>query len=67
MYTPHIQILYDGFADYLYLAVVNVRQDNPDYAKVKDILTNTFPAFKFAVYSGYITATVRKKPPKALL
>ena len=57
IYTPHIQILYNGFEDYLYVAVVDAsRYDagGDKLAFLKSALKETFGSFKLAVYSGYI-------------
>jgi len=55
-YAAHVQILYDGFEDYLYLAVVDVQNSmnrgNPEH--IRDLLMRKYPLFKFAMYSGYV-------------
>ena len=64
LYTSHIQILYDGFEDYLYLAVVDVMRNNTDHgrlAAIRDLLISKFPSFKFAVYSGYLLIIMSSK------
>ena len=52
IYTAHIQILYDGFEDYLHLAVVDVGQN--DIHQIMEVLESRYPAYKFAIYSGFI-------------
>jgi len=64
LYAPSIQILYDGFKDYLYVAVVdttqnNIRQDNPVY--FKNVFINKFRSYKYAIYSGYIVIIASSK------
>jgi hypothetical protein len=61
MYTPHVQILYDGFNDYLYLAVIDINAEEKQseeshkrLIEIKDMLIQKFPSFKFAIYSGYV-------------
>jgi hypothetical protein len=66
MYTPHVQILYDGFLDYLYLAVIdiNVKQNEKSLDKltqIKDMLVQRYPSFKFAIYSGYILMIISSR------
>ena len=57
VYTPHLQILYDGFDDYLYVAVVDVsrndiRQNGLEY--FKQLLMTRNRSYKYAIYSGHI-------------
>ena len=57
LYTPQVQILYDGFEDFLYIAVIDISQSNfsdNSPANIKKILLDLYSSFKFAVYSGYI-------------
>ena len=64
MYTPHVQILYDGFADYLYLAVVDLSKSSVYGGKItgfRNMMAERYPHFKFAVYSGYILALISSK------
>ena len=72
-YTSHVQILYDGFEDYLYLAVADVSKcvmngDGPEL--VKNLLIKKYPSFKFAVYSGYVLAVMSSRqrvfPPEEI-
>lgn len=64
IYTPHVQILYDGFFDYLYLAAVDINRnektaDNLIY--FRDLLRNEYPSFKFAVYNDYVLMIMSSK------
>jgi len=65
IYTGHVQILYDGFEDYLYVAVVDVTQNSAKgddrLAYFRDLLKKRYPSFKFAVYSGYVLMIVSSK------
>ena len=58
IYTPQIQVLYDGFDDYLYAAVVDVTQSdaqqNNKLEFFKKLLENKHPTRKYAIYSDYI-------------
>ena len=61
LYNPQAQILYNGFKDYLYVAVVSVPQKNITdkvhlnrLAYFKSMLQNRYPSFKYAIHSGYI-------------
>ena len=59
VYTAHIQILYDGFEDYLFLAVIDVGQN--DINQMMKFLENRYPSYKFAVYSDYIVMIMSSK------
>ena len=64
VYTPHLQILYDGFDDYLYVAVVDVsrnvsRQNGLEY--FKQLLMAKNRSYKYAVYSGYIVMVMSSR------
>ena len=64
IYTAHVQILYAGFENYLYLAVVDVSQndtyrDRP--AHFRDLLAWKYPSFKFAIYSDYVIMLMSSK------
>ena len=64
IYTGHVQILYDNFEDYLYLAVVDTgragtHRNKPAY--FKDLLESKHPSFKYAIYSGYIVMIMSSK------
>ena len=64
VYTAHVQILYAGFEDYLYLAVVDVRQNDTFRDRLthfRDLLVRKYPSFKFAIYSDYIIMMISSK------
>jgi len=64
IYTAHVQILYDGFEDYLYLAAVGLLQSDTSHDKLvffKGLLENRYPSFKFAIYSDYIVMIMSSK------
>jgi hypothetical protein len=64
IYAPQIQILYDGFESYLYLAVVTVRQSGMRHDKlafIRDLLMERYKSFKFAIYSDYIIILMSSK------
>ena len=64
LYTPHVQILYDDFSDYLHLAVVDVmrgRASRGRLAYFKNLLENKYRAYKFAIYSNYIVVITSSK------
>ena len=64
LYTGHVQILYDGFEDYLYLAVVDVLQNDMNrdrLAYFRDLLKKRYPSFKFAIYSDYVLMIMSSK------
>jgi len=64
IYTPHMQILIDGFEDYLYVAVVDIKQNNGTQNSLmyfKDMLMNKYRSFKFAIYSGCIVMIMSSK------
>ena len=64
VYAAHIQILYDGFESYLYLAVIDVGQSGPHSERLKnirDLLMEKYQSFKFAIYSGYIVMIMSSK------
>ena len=60
IYTSHIQILYDGFEDYLYLAVVDVLNSGK-LAYFRGLLESRYPSSKFAVYSDYVLMIMSSK------
>ncbi|MCL2058021.1 MAG: hypothetical protein FWH01_03035 [Oscillospiraceae bacterium] len=67
IYTPHVQILYDGFEDYLYLAVISVSESNlhPNNAiYYRFLLERMYRTFKFAVYDNYIVMIMSSKLKK---
>jgi len=56
-YAAHIQILYEGLKNYLYLAVADIGESDMTYDKLMDIrslLESRNNSFKFAIYSDYI-------------
>ena len=64
LYTPHVQILYDGFEEYLYIAVLDAPlnradKNSPEY--YKNMLESEYKSFKYAVYSGYIVMIMSSK------
>ena len=64
LFAPNIQILYDGFEDYLYVAVVDISQNNKQLdnpAVFKNLLLNKFRSYKYAIYSGYIVIITSSK------
>jgi len=64
IYTPHVQILYDGLDDYLYVAVVDVTQNDVYQNRLtyfKDLLESTYRSFKYAIYSNYIVMIMSSK------
>ena len=57
IYTPHVQIFFDGFEDYLYVAVVKIMQNITAQNKLKylkNFLENKYPSFKYAIYADDI-------------
>ena len=64
IYAPHIQILYDGFETYLYLAVVRTGPEgvhNTKLEKIRDLLMEKYKTFKFAIYSDYVVIIISSK------
>ena len=64
VYTPHIQILYDGFDDYLYLAVVDASQNDNCQNRLeyfKQLLMTKNRSYKYAIYSGHIVMIMSSK------
>ena len=69
IYTPHVQILLEGFKDYLYVAVVDITHNNLKTGDShqnmlihhKKLLENWYPEFKYAVYSDYIVMIMSSK------
>ena len=63
-YTAHVQILYDGFEDYLNVAVVDVsynKAHEDSIAYFKGLLENMYPSFKFAAYHENIIMLMSTK------
>jgi len=62
IYTPHVQILLDGFDDYLYVAVVDITQNDKiidsshqdRLTHFKNLIQEKFQSFKCAIYSDFI-------------
>jgi len=64
VYAPHVQILYDGFESYLYIAVVDAGQSGAQRDKlvvIRDLLMEKYKSFKFAIYSDYIVMVISSK------
>ena len=64
VYAAHIQILYDGFESYLYLAVIDTSKSglNSDRLEnIRDLLIEKYQSFKFAIYSDYIIMIMSSK------
>jgi hypothetical protein len=67
IYTSHVQILYDGFQDYLYLAAINTgngttrQNDHSNLKQIRDMLIQRYPSFKFGIYSDYILMIISSK------
>ena len=63
-YTSHVQILYNGFEDYLYVAVVDLANCNVTENKlafIKNSLMSLYRTFKFTVYDDYIVMIISSK------
>jgi len=57
LYASHVAILYDNLKDNLYLAVVDISQCDPDYAKLvyfRDLFRQMQTEYRYAIYSNYI-------------
>ena len=64
VYSAHIQILYDGFRSYLYLAVVDVGENgarSERLEQIRGLLKQQHRSYKFAIYSGYIVMIMSSK------
>ena len=68
LYTGHMQIFYDGFEDYLYIAVIDISQcdisiENQEDRLIyfKNLLQNKYKSCKYAVYSSYIVMVMSSK------
>ena len=64
IYSPHVQIIYDGFESYLFLAVIDTGKGGakPDkLAQMRDLLMEKYKSFKFAIYSGCIVMIMSSK------
>lgn len=61
LYSPHVQILYNGFKANLYLAVVSIARSNTLHDGHKyfvDLLRRKQKDFKYAVYDNYIVMII---------
>jgi len=61
LFTPQIQVMYDGFDDYLYVAVVDATQSNIKQNKLEhfnNLLASKHPSYKYAIYSDYIVVVM---------
>ena len=64
IYAPHIQILFDGFENNLFLAALGPRQEDGNcdrLAEIRDLLMERSKNSKFAIYSGYIIMIMSTK------
>ena len=64
IHTGQVQILYDGFDDYLYVAVVDLTHNNLQQNSIeyfRDLLESMYRLFKFAIYSGYVVMIMSSK------
>ena len=69
IYNPHVQILCEGFNDYLFAAVVDITQNNlgtkdshqNNLLHFKNLLESNYKYFKYAIYSDYIVIIVSSK------
>ena len=66
VYTPHVQVLFDGFEEYLFLAVVDpshgcVLQNGTDYHR--DRLMHVYPSYKYAVHCGAVLVLMSSTQP----
>ena len=67
IYTAHVQILYDGFDDYLYVAVVDVSRNSVHENKLqyfKSLLESMYRMFKFSIYHDRIVMVMSSKLKK---
>ena len=64
VYAAHIQILYDGFDGFLYLAVARAGHGAAQHDKLvrtRALLMERYKSFKFAIYSDYIVMIISSK------
>ena len=68
LYNPQAQILYDGFEDYLYVAVVSAARndilENVHHSRLeyfKSMLKTKYKLFKYSVYGDYIVMLMSSK------
>jgi hypothetical protein len=63
VYTSQMQVLYDGFMDYIYVAVIDVTLSNNknNLESLIGILKDEYLSFKYAFYSNYIVMIMSSK------
>jgi len=68
VYNPQAQILYSGFDDYIYVAVMSIPRDNilssvhkSRLAYFKSLLSTKYKSFKYAIYEEYIVILMSSK------
>ena len=68
IYNPQAQFLYEGFEDYLYLAVVSIPRNNirdivhrTRLSYFKSLLKTRYKSFKYSVYADYIVMLMSSK------
>lgn len=61
LYTRCVAELYDGLKNYLYIAIADIAKFDPEHARLayfKNVFKQTYPMFKYAIYSGYIVIII---------
>ena len=74
IFTDYVQIFYEGFEDYLYVAVVDITRNNLRTESLtteadhhnrlmyfKNLLKGMYRSFKYAIYSDYIVMVMSSK------
>ena len=64
LYAPHVQIIYDGFENWLRLAVISLEKSDRQkdrLAYIRDLFMERSKRFKYAIYSGYIVMIMSTK------
>jgi hypothetical protein len=64
IYAPHVQILFNGFKDYLFLAVIEIKKKGikkDRLVSLKDLLVSKYRSYKFAIHSDYIVVIMSSK------
>ena len=64
VYTPQVQVLYDGFEDFIHVAVVDVSRNGTQQNKLeylKELLISKNRSYKYAVYSDHIIIVMSSK------
>ena len=64
IFAAQVQILYEGFDDYLYAVVVDVMQSSiyqSKLAELKKLLESIYPFYKFGIYDNYIVIIISSK------